>query len=710
MNLLRGNGSHPGDWKTICSSHEEQNITKTRYWSKHIPMNGIDTQTSESAETLGPVIRSNSANEIWDPLARFFRHPAALLPALAFVTTVLYIGTLQFDFVWDDKAQIVDNPLLRSFSTLHKVFFSDLWYHTGRFQLYYRPLFVAWSMLNYAVAGLHPWGWHLGAILIHIAAVISVFWLSRKLGIEYWTAALVALIFALHPIHIECVAWISAVSDAMVTMFAALAFVAFLNAREPQSRHRYLWFIASCVLLACALLTKEIALTMFALMGLYAFLFPIGPNSQIARRIKLAVLTASPYFLITLGYLFLRKYALAHVTGDFDPHFGLADVFRTLPMVLVFYLRKLFLPVGLTGLYFTPYLKPQQIIEVMVPALVLVTFAALIVFWSYRKKDPVILFAALWMLIALAPALYLRSFGNGDFVRDRYIYLGSIGFAILLASAIRLLPGTANLKPSAVQGTAIAVICLAYCVVSIPQQAYWASDLLIYSRGHQLYPGNAYTTVGLAREYTHLGLYDKAIPLVNEAHRTNPGYVYVAYAVADVYISAGRREEGRSALVYAEEVMPEYTYAETGGAAVAAMWGKLGDYDRARQLCSRVLSQDPNLFSALYNCGNIQLLSHNYAAAEQLLGKAVQSSPELAGPRHFLGRALFEDGKNDDAQPYLRQAAAIDPLVWDYHYWLAMSLEKSGDRSEARAEYQRTLQLNAESKDAQLRLAKLETK
>src|SRR5215470_9604705 len=173
----------------------------------------------------------------WDALVAGLRRPAVLLSALAVVTFILYSGTLLFQFVWDDKAQVIDNPMIRSLSNLHRVFISDLWYHTGRFQLYYRPLFIVWSMLNYAAVGLRPWGWHLGAVLMHIAAVTAIFWLARKLGLEYWTAALAALIFALHPIHIECVAWISAVSDSMVTMLAALSFVAFLNARKPDSKH-----------------------------------------------------------------------------------------------------------------------------------------------------------------------------------------------------------------------------------------------------------------------------------------------------------------------------------------------------------------------------------------------------------------------------------------------------------------------------------------
>jgi Flp pilus assembly protein TadD len=88
----------------------------------------------------------------------------------------------------------------------------------------------------------------------------------------------------------------------------------------------------------------------------------------------------------------------------------------------------------------------------------------------------------------------------------------------------------------------------------------------------------------------------------------------------------------------------------------------------------------------------------------------VQLVPEQAAPRHFLGRALLQDKQNAEAQPYLLQAVAMDPKVWDYHYWLARSLEESGNMPEARAEYQKALQLNQDSKEAKLRLAALEAK
>jgi tetratricopeptide (TPR) repeat protein len=641
------------------------------------------------------------------------------LSLLGLLTFVVYSGSLSFDFVWDDWPQIVNSPIIRSWSNLPRAFGSDLWYHVARHQVYYRPLFVAWSMLNYTLFGLRPWGWHLGAVLLHVGAVAAVFWLALRLGLEYWTAALAALIFALHPVHIEPVAWISGASDTMVTIFVALAFAAFLNGRDSEhnsdrsadrnsdQKKRVAWWITSMALLACALLTKEMAVVFSALVGIYAWLHPTGKKASPAKRVLGATIEAIPYALLTLAYALLRKHALLHATGQFDPSHGMVDVARTLPLVLSIYLRQLLVPIGMTGLYYTPYVTSAILTQIVLPAAVLGAALVGLWYWNRRENNSTIAFAGLWLLVGLTPALYLRNFGNGDFVRDRYMYLPSIGFAILAAMGLRRLPSIKRWSTQAVQGCAVILLCSGYVCASIAQQVYWGNDLLLLVRGQSLYRGNPYTMAGLAKEYSQRGANDRAIELAEAVVREHPEYGYGPLALAESYIRAGRFEEGR---VWLERVNPDYAKSEMGMAGVAALYGQMGDYQRAFALCSEVLEKEPNLYSALYNCGNIHLVDGQYRDAEQLLARAVQLVPEQAAPKHFLGRALLEDGRNTEAQPYLLQAVAMDPKVWDYHYWLAMSFEQSGNMSAARVEYLQALQLNQDSKEAKMRLAALEAK
>lgn len=654
--------------------------------------------------------QSYSEPTAFELLSEYLGNPWVLVPTLGLVTLVLYSGALFFEFVWDDWPQIVNNPIIRSWSNLPRAFSSDLWYHVARHQVYYRPLFVAWSMLNFTLFGLRSWGWHLGAVVLHVGAVASVFWLARKLKLEYWTAALAALIFALHPIHVETVAWISAASDTMVGMLAALAFVAFLNGRDPTEKKRTVWWIASLALLMCALLTKEMAVAFMALIGIYAWLNPAGQTASGAQRLWRAVIEAIPYAVVTLVYVLLRKHALPHLTGQFDTGHGTIDVVRTLPLVLAFYVRQLLVPVGLTGLYYTPYVTGAIFKQVFVPAVVVGSAAIGLWYWNRREKDSTVAFAGLWLLVGLTPALYLRNFGNGDFVRDRYIYLPSIGFAILAAMALRRLPSLLGWSWKSVQvGTTVA-LCSLYLVASLSQQVYWANGFLLLLRGQSLYPGNPNVQVGLAAEYSERGAHQKAIELAEQGVREHPEYVYTLLALAETNIRAGHFEQGRIWLQRFLAVNPDFLKSETGIASVAGLYGRMGDFDQAFGLCDQILARDPNLYTALYNCGNIHLMAGKYADAEHLLSRAVQLVPEEAGPKHYLGRTLLQDGRVQEAQPYLQAAVAMDPKVWDYHYWLAESLVRSGNFAAARAEYQQALQLNQGSTEARLRLAALEGK
>ena len=643
----------------------------------------------------------------WEVLATHLRRPPILFLLLGLGTFVLYSGALWFEFVWDDQPQIVNSPILRSWSNLPKAFTSDLWYHVARHQVYYRPLFVAWSMLNYALFGLRPWGWHLGAILVHIAAVLAVFWLARKLELEHWTAALAALIFALHPIHIEPVVWISAASDTMVTLFVALAFGSFLNSRNPMQPRRIFWRLISLVLLTCALLTKEMAVTFPALVGLYALMFPTEKSSSLGRKVYRALMDAAPYAIVTAAYVLVRKQALLHSTGQFDPIHGTADVLRTLPLVFSFYIKKLVVPVGLTGLYYTPYVTTKIVSQFVLPLCTLAAAAALLWAWNRRENNSTVAFCASWFVIGLAPALYLRNFGNGDFVRDRYVCLPSIGFAILLAMACRRLPSINKWSAPAVQATAVLLLCIFYASASLAQQVYWDNDLLVLMRGQSLYPGNPLTMAWLASEYSQRGAHERAIALAREAAIEHPEYAYGSLALAEAYIRAGRFDEGREWL---QKVNPEYVQSETGMASFAGLYGRVGDFDRAFALCNQILQKEPDLYSAVYNCGNVHLMDGQYKEAEQLLTRAIKLSPDDPAPKHYLGRALLGEGRYTDSQPYLQQAAALDGKVWDYHYWLGVSYEKSGNFQAARAEYQQALQLNPESPEAKLKLAAVEAK
>ncbi len=639
-------------------------------------------------------------------VASHFRRPQLLLAVLCTFTFIVYSISLSFQFVWDDIFQIVDNPLIRSWHNVPRIFTTDLWVYVNRGQLYYRPLFTTWSVLNYSLFRLNPWGWHLMAILLHLAAVLVVYDAARKLRLTYWTSATAAVIFALHPIHIECVSWVSAASDTMVTIFYVLAFTAFLRFRESDQQTRLFWRIVSLALLACALLTKEMGLTFAGIVAAYVWILPAnGPATSFKGKVREAFVAAFPYAVLTILYLLMRKYAMNAIVAVNEPH-SFEEIVLTLPYVLAFYLRKLVLPAGLTGLYYTPYLTPDHLWLSALSLIALLAFAAFAWYVRRRTGDKTVTFLALWPLLTLVPALYLPNFQNGDFVRDRYTYLPSVGFALLVACALTLLPAVGRIKAQTLQLAAVSVLAI-FFVMGGAQQVYWSNELTVFERGYQLYPQNLYAKVGLARVLQREGKTERSIQLLNETIAADPKRVTAYYLLAEAYSRVGQQSEGRKALAAALVLTRNTTQGELETADLAGLYGRLGDYEEAQRLCSKALSASPELFSALYNCGIVDFQVGRYADAERLLSQAVKQAPGEPAAVYWLGRVHLQEGQISQAQQDLNNAVNMRPDVADYHFWLAQALEGRGDMQRAQQQYQETLRLDPTHADVKVHLQRL---
>src|SRR5215831_4485346 len=497
------------------------------------------------------------------------QRPWLALIFVAAVTFVLYFGTLSFEFVWDDGDQIINNPLIRSWHSIPRIFGSDLWFHTIHNQVYYRPLFLVWEILNLKIFGVKPWGWHLTTVLLHVLASCAVYWLARALRIDHWTSALAALIFGVHPIHVECASWISAGSDSMVAIFYMLAFIAYLKAREHHNDSQRLWQILSFVLLVCALLTKEMAITFALLVAVYEWLDRNYVPTTLLSRTRRSIAAAAPYAIITIGYFVIRRMAL-HGSAQLDPAHTNLDVILTLPLVLYTYLKLLLLPKGITAAYYITYVTSPGFRNFILPILVLLAGSAILRFWSWRKKDFKIGFLVAWLVLGLLPVLYLRLFAPGAGVRDRYIYLPSVGFALLLAIAIRSVRFRGNASNQSVQMALSALLGIALFAGSVSQQVYWANDFLLFYRACSLYPHNSESVaINLADALIKRRESGRAIPILKQVIEENPDSGTSHVVLAQAYLRVGQPLDARRELDQALSIAPELLYALKGMTDVA---------------------------------------------------------------------------------------------------------------------------------------------
>lgn len=619
---------------------------------------------------------------------------------VAAVTFVLYCGTLSFEFVWDDGDQIINNPLIRSWHSLPRIFGSDLWFHTIHNQFYYRPLFVAWEILNFKVFGLKPWGWHLTTVLLHVLASCAVYWLARSLKIDHWTAVVAALIFGVHPIHVECASWISAGSDSMVAIFYIFAFIAYLRSRDQQSGARHRWQILSFVLLACALLTKEMAITFSLLVAVYEWLDRKDLSVSVLSQVRTSIRAAMPYLIITGGYFFLRRMAL-HGSAQLDPAYTSLDVILTLPLVLFTYLKLLFFPRGVTVGYYVPYVTSLDSRSFVFPVLALLAVTVLVWFWSSRKKDLKIGFVVSWLVLGLIPVLYIRLFAPGAGVRDRYIYLPSVGFALLIAVAIRSLRLRNGNGSRWVQIAAGAVLTIGLFAGSLLQQVYWASDLLLFYRAYSLFPhNNEGMAINLADALTKRREYGRAIPLLKQVVEENPNSGTAHAVLAKAYVRAGQSQDARKELDEALRISPELLHAPKDKSDVANLYGELREYQKALSLYNEVLQEEPDFYDALYNGGLTHLLAGDDNKAEELFLHAAAVAPNMDAPNYHLGRIYLRKSHPELAETYFRTALRMNPTGYGFHYWLGQSLAARGQLDEAKQEYAAELKLFPNNRDA----------
>jgi Tfp pilus assembly protein PilF len=556
------------------------------------------------------------------------RNPARLLLAFGLALTALVFGgTLRFAFIYDDWPQIVRNPAVQGWSYVPGYFVHHVWSHIyptwpGN---YYRPLFLIWLRLNDALFGLQPLGWHATTVAAHLGVTAMVFWLARRLTRDDIVAAMAAAIFGVHPAHIETVAWVSGVSEPLLALFFIPAFVFFTKARHDGADRRR-WLALSLLCYVGALLSKETAIVLPALVFGYAWV-PRDEDGNAAgsRRFVSAGVACAPYVVLSLAYLVVRAVVLKGV-GHGESNVGLREIVLTAPSLLWFYARHLVWPAPMSLFYDVEYVSQPSLRNFVLPVIVVLAIAAALVAWARRSQAAAM--GVLWLALPLAPVIAsISTFGRGELVHDRYLYLPSVGFALLLALGIaRLRAGSAEFMGiPAVRALACFAIVGALAAATAVQSIHWANNLLLYHYGVQQAPRNALARIHLATEMLNRGDATSAMRLYHEARDLAPDMWQANFVLGFAYFQLRHLPEAERYLRAAAEIVPnnpnQYMYlaltlmrlsrldeAEAAARRATALWSrgpgfhyvlgsvleKKGDVAGARGEYVAELKNDPN--------------------------------------------------------------------------------------------------------------------
>ncbi len=583
------------------------------------------------------------------------------LAALLLLTTVLvYAPVAGFEFLtYDDPDYVTRNPWVLqgpSWAGLRWAFLNDG--HASN----WHPLTWLSHMLDVRWFGLEAGRHHLVNAALHALDAALLFVALRALTRALWSSALVAALFALHPLRVESVAWISERKDLLAGLFFCLLLLAYSrHARRPD--------LASDALLLALLALGLMAKPMLVSVPFVLLLLDWWPLGRFRGGTAEAPLVGSidrgrsgrGLLLEKLPLLLLAALSSA-VTLWSQERGGSLHSLETIPLsarlanaplACVGYLSRSFWPAGLA--YFYPHaslVAPER------PSWDLRAFAALalllgvsVLAWRLRRSRPWLLVGWLWFLGMLAPVIGLVQVGEQSRA-DRYAYLPLVGLQLALVwSARELVARVPRLRLAA--GLAAVAVLLACALATRAQLRHWKDSEALYTRAIEVTEENYAARVGLANVFAERGELDRARRWNEEALAIHPDYVPALYDLALLEQHAGQAERAIELYRRALERLPDFSAARLNLGSLLAERGE--DVDAALEF-EGVLELVPDHPDAHFNLAQLLLKHGELEKAVEHLELAVRARADHAAAWERLGVAREAQGRDADAIAALRSA------------------------------------------------------
>lgn len=550
-----------------------------------------------------------------------------LLGAALLVSALIYARTLRFDFVYDDWEQIVRNPHLASAAYIPLYFTADVWSqsHSAGQGDYYRPIYLLFMLLNHSLFGISPAGWHAMSVLLELAAIFLVYLVGSELLRDPLGGGIAALLFGLHPVNIESVAWVSCSSELLMGIFLLIAFLLYLRFR---SGGHAAYLVGSVLFFVLALGCKETAIAFVAILLWQEWYGPqltnpSGKDTVTGVFRTKPVIFLSPYIFAMLSYLVVRNAVLAHVLGS-THYISQRVAILTAPPALAFYLRHLVLPIGLSLTYDLPYVDKVFSARFLLTSLIGVGTASLA--WIFTRKNSAERTAIGWILIfLLLPLASIAEFPTGDVVHDRYLYVPTMGFAILVAA---FLTRTKEKRSTQRAEVVLAAAAGAFAVMLAAQLGYWTNNPALFERAVHESPRGVLALDLLAHERLKEKDFTGAVSAYQRSLSVDPNSWRTNIALA---ITLSIMNENRQAIPY---------------------------YQKAIQI-------EPKRVHEYIMLAHAQEREQLYADAEQTVDQGLLIANNLPELHFELGSLLERRGDLTAAEMHYQRALSIDPGLRD---------------------------------------------
>jgi len=643
--------------------------------------------------------------------------PAAVIVLL---TLLAYSAVWSAGFIWDDDKYVFQN------STLHDLHgLSRIWFEVGAVPQYY-PLVHTTFWLEYHLWGLHPAGYHIDNVLLHALGAVLLGLLLRELRLP--GAWLVAGLFALHPINVESVAWITERKNVLCGVFyfaAALAWFRFKPVTDAVTGPRR-WYYLSLLFFVLALFSKTVACSLPVALLLVIW----WKRGKIEAREFWPLV---PFFAVGFALGMLTSWMEKHQVGAEGIDWNLTPGQRCLiaGRALWFYAGKLAWPVNFTFIYPRWNVATAVLWQWLFPLAAVAMAGAL---WIYRNRvgrGP--LAALLFFAVTLFPALgfvnvYPMLF---SFVADHFQYLSGIGLLILFAAAVDrfakrwertllfLLPvvlvfltwrqtlayhdidtlwrDTLRKNP----GCWLAEYDLGADLVQRGNLAEAGEHL---NRALQLEPQQPLIHYNLGLLLTRQGRYEEAVGEYQTALKINPDSAQVHNGLGNALARLNRLDEAAEQFQIAIKLDPQFIEARNNLGLAMIQQNQL---DEGIALLQRAVQQQPDDALAHFSLGQAFAAKNDFTQAVAEYELALQYQPDFGDAHNELGVALARLNRFSEAAEHFRLALREQPALPDLHFNLASALNAAGDKQGALAEYAEVLKLNPNDQAAAEELQKL---
>jgi len=600
--------------------------------------------------------------------------------ALVLVTLAVYLQAAHFDFVnYDDPVYVTDNPHVRAGLTWDGVIWAFTTFHAANWS----PLTWLSHMLDVQLFGLRS-GWHhMTNVLLHAGAVLLLYAALERLTKARWPSAFVAFLFALHPLHVESVAWISERKDVLCAVFWFLTIWCYARYTQKPGAVRYLLMLVS---FAFGLLSKPMIVTLPFVLLLLDF-WPLR------RANRLAVLWEKlPMFALTAAAsmaTFLAQEQGRAVRSLAAVSLGLRIANAVVTCVV--YIVRMLWPFKLAVFYPYPSELPAWEVAMAVAILAAITILAV----RYRRSHPYLAVGWLWYLGTLIPVIGLVQVGAQSSA-DRYIYVPMVGLAIMIGwGAADLLAWRPQLKRAL--ATAGAIAGLACIVLTSIQLRYWNDSRTLFQHAIDVTTNNHVAHNNLANYYLLQQENQQALPHIQEALRIKPTYPQAHTNMALVLKRLGKFDDSEREYKTALDLQPASWEAHSGYGALMVSEGRLND---ALQEFAAAVALQPDSGDAHYNLGRVLAALRRPEEAMAQFSEAVRLRPDHAEAHHSLGVALLSRGRMDEALDQFRAESRLRPNDPAVHYNVGTLLASAGRLDEAVAEFNSALRIKPDYTDA----------